>query len=79
MVYAEENWWGTSVESEIRAKLYHNNGLDYVDSNPWRGGSVNSVVVPEHPRERAARDENRPGGKLIAESKLAEAVDGSSA
>jgi len=34
MVYAEENCWGTSVESEIRAKLYHNNGLDYVDSNP---------------------------------------------
>jgi len=76
MIYAENNWWGTSVESEIRAKLYHGKGLSYIDYDPWRSGSAKPVAVLEDPRERAAGEENALGGRLLAEGKVAEAIDG---
>ncbi|MFH1006193.1 MAG: FlgD immunoglobulin-like domain containing protein [Candidatus Latescibacterota bacterium] len=74
MIYAENNWWGTSVESSIRAKLNHGQGLNYIDYDPWRTGAAKMVPLAGDPRAGAARAENRLGRELLMEGKPEEAI-----
>ncbi|MCD6335990.1 MAG: tetratricopeptide repeat protein [Candidatus Latescibacteria bacterium] len=62
------------MESSIRANLYHGDGLDYIDYDPWRTGAAKIVPLAGDPRAEAARAENRLGRELLMEGNSEEAI-----